>query len=109
MKLRYTNEKGVQTWAVIQERNIDTNDGVTFEATYKGVDIQITTEHGHGKAEKGLKRFDIVVLGKFGAIDCDTWQDLPNLRSAIMFALKGACLIKTRGNNTNPEIYEDEY
>lgn len=96
MKLRYTNEKGVQTYAIIQEKNIDKNDGKTFEATYKGCDIQITTEHGHGKAEKGLKRFDIVVLGKLGAVDCDTWKDFENLRSAIMFALEGACLIKVR-------------
>lgn len=109
MKLRYTNSKGVQTWAVIQERNIDTNDGTTFEATYKGFDIYISADNGHGKPkEKGLKRYDIVVMNSSNGIkDCDTWQDLPNLRSAIMYALKGACLIDAKKKNSWEE--DDEY
>jgi len=105
MKFRYTNKKGVQTWAIIQDRNIDTNDGQTFEATYKGFDIYVSTDNGHGKpTEKDLKRYDIVVRNsKNGGIDVDTWEDLPNLRSAVIFALKGACLIEAREKS-----WEDE-
>lgn len=107
MKIRYTNEDGVQTYAVIQERNIN-QEGKTFEATYKGCEIYITRDHGHGKPkDKDLKRFDIVVNEKGGSYAVNTWEDLPNLRSAVKYALIGAILIKTNKGSSSEEIYND--
>lgn len=80
--------------AVIQNRNIIEHSNNNFEATYKGKTIFITTKHGHGRPElKHLTRYDIDVVDDSGAYDVQTWEDLHSIRDAILFALKGACLI----------------
>ena len=81
--------------AVIQERNISINTPETFSATYKGREIDITTDHGHGKPKYAhLERYDITVTHiKSGGYDVDTYEDLHNMRDAIRYALKGACLL----------------
>jgi len=82
--------------AVIQNRFIEKNTESDFIAIYKNRTIEISTNHGHGKAELNhLKRFDIVVYDhvKSGMYDVNTWKDLHNIKDAIRYALKGACLI----------------
>jgi hypothetical protein len=79
---------------IIQEKNITVNTEKKFEARYKGKRIYITANHGHGKPkEKHLKRYDIDVIDFDGTYDVQTWEDLHSIRDAIIFALKGACLI----------------
>lgn len=96
VKIRYTNKQGKAGYAIIQARNIEEHNTKCFAATYKGFNIWITTDHGHGKPkEKGLKRYDIVVQNiENGLCDCDTWKDLHSMHSAIKYALHGACLIR---------------
>lgn len=95
MRIRYTTKTGRKTFAVIQSRNIEINTKTTFVATYKGYEINITTEHGHGKPDdKDLKRYDIDVIHlESGMYDVQTWEDLLNVRQAILYALEGAMLI----------------
>lgn len=79
---------------IIQNRNIITNSPTDFEAKYKKRTIYITTNHNHGKPiEKHLKRFDIDVICDKGSYEVQSYQDLHTIRDAIIYALKGACLI----------------
>lgn len=55
---------------VIQERNIITNTEEQFDATYKGKEIHITTDHGFGIPKYDhLKRYCIDVIDKNGMYD----------------------------------------
>ena len=73
---------------------IKENNEKDFIAIYKGSGINITTNHGYGKPkEKHLKRYNIDVRAKDGTFEVNTWRDLPTMRDAIIFALKGAMLI----------------
>lgn len=65
-----------------------------FHATYKGCEIAITTDHGHGKPDQTwLRRFDITVQSKSGSYLVDTWYDCYDVKDAVKYALKGAMLI----------------
>ncbi len=81
--------------AVIQERNISVNTPDLFEATYKGRQIYITTDHGHGQPEwDHLKRYDITVIDlASGMYDVFSYEDCHTMKDAIRYALKGACLL----------------
>jgi predicted dehydrogenase len=80
--------------AVIQNRNISINTEDHFEATYKGHDIYVSTNHGLGKPKYDhLKRFNIEVHGKDGTLAVDTYDDYHTIEDAIREALIGACLI----------------
>lgn len=87
----------IQVGVVIQDKNIDKNTEHDFLATYKGKQIEITTNHAHGEAKyKHLMRYDISVVDvKSGMIDVYTYQDFHNMKDAIRYALKGCCLIKS--------------
>jgi hypothetical protein len=79
--------------AIIQERNISINTPDIFSATYKGREINITTNHGHGKPKYNhLKRYDIIVTIN-GSYEVNTFEDLYNMYDAIRYALTGACLL----------------
>lgn len=79
---------------VIQTRNIAQNDKDTFEATYKGCSIRVSSDHGFGEAKlEHLTRFNIDVEGKDGDYLVETYEDFHNIRDAIRHALIGACLI----------------
>ena len=79
--------------AIIQEKNISENTADEFHATYKGRNIDISTGHGFGEPKwKHLKRYDITVTVN-GSYEVNTWQDFHEMRDAIRYALKGACLI----------------
>lgn len=80
--------------AVIQTRNIIVSTDEKFAATYKGHRIYITTDHGFGKPKHDhLKRYLIDVYGPDGLKAVDSYEDLHNIKDAIRYALKGACLI----------------
>ena len=81
--------------AIIQQRNIIFSSGNEFQATYKGKEIYISTEHSLGKPKyKHLKRFSIVVQDmNTGMYNVQTYQDFHEIKDAIRYALKGACLI----------------
>jgi zona occludens toxin (predicted ATPase) len=81
--------------AIIQNRNISINTETDFEATYKGKRISISTNHGFGKPKYDhLKRYIIDVKDiETGLLDVDAYQDFHTMKDAIMYALKGACLI----------------
>ncbi len=81
---------------VIQNKNIKKNTSTDFEATYKGKQIIITTNHCLGSAKYGhLNRYDIDVIDiKTGMYDVNTYIDLHTMHNAIRFALIGACLLK---------------
>ena len=79
---------------IIQNRNITVNTEKEFEARYKGKRIYITANHGHCKQkENHLNRYDIDVIDDSGMYDVQTYEDLHTMRDAIIYALKGACLI----------------
>ena len=79
--------------AIIQERNISINTPETFSATYKGREINVTTDHGHGKPKYDhLKRYDITVTIN-GSYEVNTYEDCHTMKDAIRYALKGACLL----------------
>jgi hypothetical protein len=79
---------------VIQEKNIAVNTSESFEATYKGKRIYITTDHGFGESKYPLcKRFLIDVVDiKTGMYDVQSYQDHQKIRDALIYALKGAML-----------------
>jgi hypothetical protein len=81
--------------AVIQDRNIIESSEDSFEATYKGKRILISTNHGFGKPiYDHLKRFNIDVIDiKTGMYDVETYEDFHEIRDAIRHALQGAMLI----------------
>ena len=80
--------------AIIQNRNISRYSEDVFEATYKGRDIYITTDHVYGKPKYDhLRRYDIVVTIN-GSYEVNTYEDFHTMQDAIRYALKGACLIK---------------
>ena len=81
--------------AIIQQRNIIVSSENEFQATYKGKQINITTDHGFGKPEFGhLKRFNIDVIDiETGMSDVQTYEDFHEINDAIRYALKSACLI----------------
>lgn len=81
--------------AIIQKRNIEVSTENEFQATYKGKQIRITTEHGFGDPEfDHLKRFNIDVVDiNTGMSDVQTYEDFHNINDAIRYALKGSCLI----------------
>ena len=81
--------------AIIQQRNIIVSSENEFQATYKGKEIYISTEHSLGKPEfDHLIRFNIDVQDlKTGMYDVQTYQDFHEINDAIRYALKGACLI----------------
>jgi hypothetical protein len=80
---------------IIQNRNIKTHTKDEFYAFYKGKSINITTNHGFGKPHYDhLTRFMIDVIDeKTGLRDVNTYEDLHTVRDAIIYALKGSCLI----------------
>lgn len=79
--------------AIIQERNISINDPANFSATYKGREINITTDHRHGNPKYDhLKRYDITVTIN-GSYEVNTYEDCHTMKDAIRYALKAACLI----------------
>lgn len=80
---------------VIQDRNITIRTESDFEATYKGKNIVISTNHGFGKPKLDfLNRYNIDVTDiKTGMYDVQSYQDFPTMRDALIFALNGACLI----------------
>lgn len=74
-------------------RNITTNTSDTFHARYKGHEIIVTSDHGHGKPEYDhLTRFDITVTDSRGCYAVDDWQDCHDIKSAVIKALDGALL-----------------
>lgn len=81
--------------AIIQKRNIEVSTENEFRATYKGRQINITTDHGFGKPKyEHLKRFMIDVTDiKTGMVDVQTYEDFHEINDAIRSALKGACFI----------------
>lgn len=81
--------------AIIQQRNIIVSSENEFQATYKGKEIYISTEHSLGKPKyEHLKRFNIDVQDmNTGMYDVQTYQDFHDINDAIRYALKGACLI----------------
>ncbi len=80
---------------VIQNKNITINTTDDFNATYKGKEIVISTNHGFGDARwNHLNRYNILVIDKTGIYDVDTYQDLYNMQDAIRYALKGCNLLK---------------
>lgn len=80
---------------VIQPRNIKvyTNNG--FEAIYRGKRIYISSDHGFGLAmHEHLTRYLIDVVDiKTGMKDVDSYQDCHSIRDAIIFAMRGSCLV----------------
>lgn len=81
--------------AIIQQRNIIVSSENEFQATYKGKEIYISTEHSLGKPKYDhLKRFNIDVQDmNTGMYDVQTYEDFHEINDAIRYALKGACLI----------------
>ena len=81
--------------ATIQNRNISISTEDDFSATYKGKKIIISTDHGFGKPQYShLKRFNIDVVDiESGMYDVQSYQDFHEIKDAIRYALKGACLI----------------
>ena len=81
--------------AIIQQRNIIVSSENEFQATYKGKEIYISTEHSLGKPKYDhLKRFNIDVQDmNTGMYDVQTYEDCHEINDAIRYALKGACLI----------------
>lgn len=80
---------------IFRNKFITENTEDNFLAIYKGKEIRITTDHGHGKPIYDyLKRYDITVIDlKTGMYDVYTYEDCHTMRDAIRYALKGACLI----------------
>lgn len=81
--------------AIIQKRNVEVSTENEFRATYKGKQINITTDHGFGKPKyEHLKRFMIDVIDiETGMVDVQSYEDCHEIKDAIRYALKGACLI----------------
>jgi len=81
--------------AIIRDKFISENPPDKFNAIYKGREINITTDHGHGKPKYDhLKRYDITVIHlESGMYDVNTYEDLHTMQDAIRYALKGACLL----------------
>lgn len=81
--------------AIIRDKFISENTPDNFNAIYKGREINITTDHGHGKPKYDhLKRYDITVIHlESGMYDVNTYEDLHTMQDAIRYALKGACLL----------------
>lgn len=81
---------------IIQNKNITAYLDDLFCAVYKGKKFNITTTHNFGKAKYDhLTRFLIQVVDlESGLSDVDTYEDCRNIREAIRYALKGACLIQ---------------
>lgn len=78
---------------VIQDRNIRKNTESDFVANYKGCEINVSNDHGHGRAKyEWLTRYDITVTGKDGGYLVNTYEDLHTMRDAIICALNGAGL-----------------
>ena len=82
---------------IIQKRNTEISTENDFRATYKGKQINITTDHGFGKPKfDHLKRFMIDVIDiKTGMYDVQSYEDFHDMRDAIRYALKGSCLLKS--------------
>lgn len=80
---------------VFRKKAIHENTKETFCASYKGMTIYVSSDHGFGKPEyKHLTRYYIEVSNnKNGILDVDTWEDCHTMRDAIRKALEGACLI----------------
>lgn len=81
--------------AIIRDKFISENTPDKFNAIYKGREINITTDHGHGKPKYDhLKRYDITVIHlESGMYDVNTYEDLHTMQDAIRYALKKACLL----------------
>ena len=81
--------------AIIRDKFISENTPDKFNAIYKGREINITTDHGHGKPKfDHLKRYDITVIHlESGMYDVNTYEDLHTMQDAIRYALKGSCLL----------------
>lgn len=79
-------------------RNISIYTETDFSATYKGFRINITTNHGHGRADYShLKRFDITVTNlKNQMKDVDAVKDFHEFEDAIRYALWGAMLLPSQ-------------
>lgn len=83
---------------IIQKRQILEYGKDIFNANYKGKRIYITTDHGFGQPEfPHLTRYLIDVVDiKAGMYDVESYQDLHEIRSSIIYALKGACLLNNQ-------------
>jgi len=81
--------------AIIRDKFISKNTPDNFNAIYKGREINITTDHGHGKPKYNhLKRYDITVIHLESEMyDVNTYEDFHTMQDAIRYALKGACLL----------------
>lgn len=81
--------------AIIRDKFISENTPNKFKAIYKGREINITTDHGHGKPKYDhLNRYDITVIHlESGMYDVNTYEDLHTMQDAVRCALKGACLL----------------
>lgn len=79
---------------VIQNRNIRENTKDIFDATYKGMDIYISTDHGYGKPKyQHLTRYYITVFSpETGIYNYQGWQDFHSMEDAIKEALTGSGL-----------------
>jgi len=81
--------------AIIRDKFISENTPDKFNAIYKGREINITTDHGHGKPKYDhLKRYDITVIHlESGMYEVNTYEDFHTMQDAVRYALKGACLL----------------
>lgn len=81
--------------AIIREKFIREDTSDNFRAIYKGREISITTDHGHGNPKYDhLKRYHITVIHlESGLYDVNTYEDCHTIQDAIRYALKGACLL----------------
>lgn len=78
----------------ILNSKIKCNDGVTFEATYRGCLIYVSSDHGFGEPIlPQLTRYYMSITGKDGGYLVDTWEDLFTINQAILRAIKYAGLI----------------
>ena len=80
---------------IIQNRNIVVHTENDFDATYKGKNIVISTDHGFGKPKYDhLKRFNIYVVDiPSGMYDVQSYEDFYEIRDAIRYALIGSLLL----------------
>lgn len=80
---------------IIQNKNIKEFTEDTFDATYRGKQIWISTDHGFGDARYGdMIRYNIEVTDILtGLYDVDTYEDFYSMKEAITYAVKGACLL----------------
>lgn len=83
--------------SIIRDKYIQEHTDTVFDATYKGRQIYITTEHGLGlPRETGLNRYCIDVTHSTGMKEVDTYEDLETMQEAIEYALTGSQLLNVK-------------